>query len=96
MPTYDYVCEECGFEFEHFQMMSEAPLDVCPKCGGKVKRLIGGGIGIIFKGDGFYVTDNKAKSSTGESSERQSKQAETKADKETTAPATKKAESSPT
>ncbi len=64
MPTYDYECTECGYTFEHFQAMSEAPLETCPECGGKVRRLIGGGLGIIFKGSGFYVTDNKKKSST--------------------------------
>ncbi|MCF7934282.1 MAG: zinc ribbon domain-containing protein, partial [Spirochaetia bacterium] len=55
MPTYDYRCETCGYEFEHFQMMSEEPLSDCPKCGSPVRRLIGGGIGVIFKGSGFYV-----------------------------------------
>lgn len=61
MPTYDYQCSGCGGSFEIFQSMSEEPLSVCPECGGKMKRLIGGGAGIIFKGSGFYVTDNKSK-----------------------------------
>ena len=60
MPTYDYECKECGHTFEHFQMMSDEPLTECPSCGGPVRRLIGGGLGIIFKGSGFYVTDNKS------------------------------------
>ncbi|MCX7882359.1 MAG: zinc ribbon domain-containing protein [Brevinematales bacterium] len=59
MPHYDYACLECKHEFETFQMMSEPPLEQCPSCGGKVKRKIGGGMGIIFKGSGFYVTDYK-------------------------------------
>lgn len=59
MPTYDYECKECGHEFEYFQSMSEDPLRDCPECGGAVRRLIGGGMGIIFKGSGFYVTDNR-------------------------------------
>ncbi|ADK81024.1 FmdB family zinc ribbon protein [Sediminispirochaeta smaragdinae] len=59
MPTYDYECDECGHTFEFFQAMSDDPISVCPKCGGHVRRLIGGGTGIIFKGSGFYVTDNK-------------------------------------
>lgn len=59
MPTYDYECTECGYTFEYFQSMNDDPLEKCPECGGKVKRLIGGGLGIIFKGSGFYVTDNK-------------------------------------
>lgn len=63
MPTYDYRCQECGYEFEEFQMMKDVPLSVCPRCEGELKRIIGGGIGVIFKGSGFYVTDNKAANS---------------------------------
>mgnify|MGYP006282963085 CR=1 FL=1 len=59
MPTYDYECKNCGHSFEHFQAMSEDPLAICPECGGALRRLIGGGSGIIFKGSGFYVTDNR-------------------------------------
>ncbi len=59
MPTYDYECQSCGHVFEYFQSMSDDPLKECPKCGNEVKRLIGGGMGIIFKGSGFYVTDNR-------------------------------------
>ncbi len=61
MPTYDYKCEACGKKFEHFQSMKEDPLKKCPKCGkNKVKRLIGGGGGVIFKGKGFYETDYRS------------------------------------
>ena len=60
MPTYDYECQKCSHVFEAFQNMSDDPLDTCPVCGGGVKRLIGGGLGVIFKGSGFYVTDNKS------------------------------------
>lgn len=63
MPTYDYQCESCGTTFEHFQSMSDDPLSECQECNGSLKRLIGGGLGIIFKGSGFYVTDNKGKNS---------------------------------
>ncbi len=63
MPTYDYQCEGCGRTFEHFQSMSDDPLSECEECNGSLKRLIGGGLGIIFKGSGFYVTDNKGKNS---------------------------------
>ncbi len=59
MPTYDYECKHCGHSFEHFQSMSDDPLAECPQCGGVLRRLIGGGSGIIFKGSGFYVTDNR-------------------------------------
>ena len=61
MPTYDYECEKCGNKFEKFQQMKEDPIKTCPKCGGKVERLIGGGGGILFKGSGFYATDYKNK-----------------------------------
>lgn len=73
MPTYDYECSDCGHSFEAFQSMSDEPLSTCPECGGSVKRLIGGGTGIIFKGSGFYVTDNKASASTGTKKKSESK-----------------------
>ncbi len=60
MPTYEYSCLTCGAKFEVFQSMRDAPLTTCT-CGkrGRVKRLIGRGAGIIFKGSGFYETDYK-------------------------------------
>ena len=61
MPTYEYKCSNCGHEFEKFQSMSAAPIRKCPKCGkAKVKRLIGTGAGLIFKGSGFYITDYRS------------------------------------
>jgi putative FmdB family regulatory protein len=59
MPTYEYKCTECSYTFELFQTMSAEPIKICPKCNGKVKRLIGPGAGPIFKGTGFYQTDYK-------------------------------------
>lgn len=60
MPTYDYECDACGHTFDAFQNMSDAPLKKCPSCNKlKLRRLIGGGLGVIFKGSGFYVTDSK-------------------------------------
>ncbi len=50
MPTYEYECESCGHRFERFQKMTEGPLGACPKCGAKVRRLIGMGSGIILRG----------------------------------------------
>jgi putative FmdB family regulatory protein len=93
MPTYEYACEKCGHAFEKFQSMKDAALTVCPKdlcCKktwgkGKVKRQMGAGAGLIFKGSGFYITDYRsegykqaAKADTG-SSAAASKPAETKA-----------------
>ena len=60
MPTYDYICTDCGYKFEKFQRMSDEPIKICPECSGEVKRLIGTGSGIIFKGSGFYATDYKS------------------------------------
>lgn len=76
MPTYDYKCDACGHAFEEFQSIKADPIRKCPKCGkNKVKRLIGTGAGLIFKGSGFYITDyrdqsytDKAKAESGESS----------------------------
>ena len=63
MPTYEYVCEACGAELEIFQSMKEAPKRKCPSCGKqKLKRRIGAGAGIIFKGSGFYQTDYRSES----------------------------------
>jgi len=57
MPTYEYKCQKCSHKFEIFQSMTAEHLKKCPKCSGKVIRLIGKGSGIIFKGPGFYATD---------------------------------------
>ena len=73
MPTYEYECETCGHQFEKFQSMndrrlSRCPKDICParltkaKGKGKVRRLLGTGAGVIFKGSGFYETDYRSDS----------------------------------
>ena len=63
MPTYDYVCQACGHVLEIFQSMSEGPKRKCPQCGAlRLKRQIGSGAGIVFKGSGFYQTDYRSKS----------------------------------
>lgn len=59
MPTYEYICEKCAHRYEKFQAMSAESDTQCPECGGHVKRLIGAGAGLIFKGNGFYQTDYK-------------------------------------
>jgi putative FmdB family regulatory protein len=91
MPTYEYVCHKCNHQFELVQSINENALTVCPKerCGrkpwgkGKVKRQIGAGAGLIFKGSGFYITDYR------------SKEYKEAAKKESPAPASKPAESKP-
>jgi len=68
MPTYEYLCEKCGDHFEKFQSMASKPLTTCPKelCRlkrwgkGKVRKMISGGAGLIFKGSGFYTTDYRS------------------------------------
>jgi putative FmdB family regulatory protein len=62
MPTYDYECPKCKKTFELSQKMTAPAIKNCPDCGGKVKRLIGAGAGIIFKGNGFYATDYRSDS----------------------------------
>jgi putative FmdB family regulatory protein len=74
MPNYDYKCQKCDHVFEVFQKMNDPKLEDCPKedCDGKVKRLLGTGAGLIFKGSGFYQTDYRSdsykKGAQGESS----------------------------
>ena len=71
MPTYDYECQKCGHTFEKFQSMLDEHLKRCPECKGKLKRLIGTGAGVIFKGSGFYETDYRSDSyKTGEKGEK--------------------------
>src|SRR5262245_35215392 len=68
MPAYEYVCSKCGHEFEKFQSIADKPLSICPEdlCAqkkwgrGKVKKIIGAGAGLIFKGSGFYITDYRS------------------------------------
>ena len=74
MPTYDYECESCGHQFEQFQSITARPTRKCPECGKmKLRRLIGAGAGVIFKGSGFYQTDYRSESyKQGEKSEKKS------------------------
>ena len=62
MPTYEYECLDNGHRFEEFQSITADPLKECPECGGPVRRLIGAGAGILFKGSGFYQTDYRSPS----------------------------------
>ena len=80
MPIYEYLCANCGHQLEELQSMSEPPLVKCPKCGkDTLKKLIGTGGGLIFKGSGFYLTDYKNKASSGSSApSKKSKSSESK------------------
>jgi putative FmdB family regulatory protein len=112
MPTYEYQCEKCKKSFEFFQSMKDAPLTTCPKdhCQqktwgkGKVKRQLGTGAGLLFKGSGFYITDYRSpgyhaaaknESGAGESKTSDTKKSEAKpaAATDKKAPAAKKKDS---
>ena len=80
MPTYEYECLYCNHTFEAFQRMTDEPLDSCPKCGKKVRRLIQGGMGVIFKGSGFYSTDNRSGGTNGSKKEGESAPAKSSGD----------------
>lgn len=69
MPLYEYQCETCGVRFERVQKFSDAPLSECPECDGAVHRLIGP-VGVVFKGNGFYVNDSKRRSSSDSSKDK--------------------------
>ena len=90
MPTYQYICDDCQYEFEKFQSITAKPIRRCPKCGRlSVQRLIGAGAGIIFKGSGFYCTDYRSdgyrKASESETKSTPDKKAETKSKDSATA-----------
>src|ERR1700685_2953354 len=101
MPTYDYKCDGCGHTFERFESMSAKPIKKCPICGkNKLRRLIGTGAGLIFKGSGFYITDyrdqgykDKAKADSAEPAEAKSdSKADAKSDSKPEAKADSQAE----
>ncbi len=99
MPTYEYECQRCSHTFERFQSMTDEPLKRCPKCKGKIRRMIGTGAGLLFKGSGFYITDyrnenyraaqksEQSKASGSETDSATKKPAETKKTAETKKPA---------
>lgn len=62
MPTYEYECEECGQRFERFQQMSDKPIKRCPHCSGQVRRLIGAGSAVLFKGSGAHANGSRRSS----------------------------------
>lgn len=102
MPTYEYQCEKCKKSFEFFQSMKDEPLTTCPKdrCRmktwgkGKVKRQLGTGAGLIFKGSGFYITDYRSEgyraAAKSEASAGETKAADTKKTESKPAAAEKK------
>ncbi len=104
MPIYEYQCEECGVRFDRLQAMSSPPVTTCPECSGMVHRVISS-VGVIFKGSGFYVTDNRKSSSgadrrksktdvesSGDSASKPAKESESPAAKESKPPAAKESD----
>lgn len=99
MPTYEYACDSCGHEFEEFQSITAKPLRKCPECKKPaLRRLIGTGAGIIFKGSGFYQTDYRsdsykkaAEKETGGTSAKSSDKKEAKTEAKTASTETKTA-----
>ena len=92
MPTYEYICNECGERFENFQTMSSRPLTKRPNCEQKncnVTRVISGGSGLIFKGSGFYLTDYKDQPKTDKKEKETKKKNDKLAKKEKTATTSK-------
>ncbi len=79
MPIYSYRCNDCGHEFDIRQRMSEDPLTICPSCNGEIRRVVSS-VGVVFKGSGFYVTDNR----NGKSGKIDSKSTEKKTEKAST------------
>jgi putative FmdB family regulatory protein len=71
MPTYEYECRDCRHAFERFQGINEDPITECPECGGRVRRLISSGGGLVFKGPGFYATDYRGGSTSGKTNSRE-------------------------
>lgn len=63
MPTYQYRCTECGAELEVVQKFSDDALTVCPQCSGRLRKVFNA-VGVVFKGSGFYATDNRTKGKT--------------------------------
>lgn len=88
MPTYVYRCDSCQHQFELFQRMSDDPIDTCPECQAKVRRVIHP-VGVVFKGSGWYINDSRSKngtdtstaSSSDASGDKASDKKETKSDK---------------
>ena len=77
MPTYQYVCTECGEPLEVVQKFSDDPLTVCPACSGRLRKVFSS-VGVVFKGSGFYKTDSRSASTSSSPAKSDSKSSDTK------------------
>lgn len=87
MPTYTYTCDNCGIRFDQYQKFTEEHLKICPECGEPALRKVFQPVGIVFKGKGFYATDNRSPSGqtySGEKEDTGKKETETKSEKKPT------------
>ncbi|RMF52400.1 MAG: zinc ribbon domain-containing protein [Chloroflexota bacterium] len=80
MPLYEYRCRSCGERFEISQAFTDDPITTCHVCGGTVKRVVGRGTGVIFKGSGFYVTDTRSANSAAPKASNGTSSAESKSE----------------
>ena len=95
MPTYEYQCRTCGHHFERVQRFSDAPLTECPQCSGEVRRVIHPA-GIVFKGSGWYITDNRKGGGDAKSESKSESKSETKSEsKDSGSSSTSSGESKP-
>ncbi|MCB9418791.1 MAG: FmdB family transcriptional regulator [Ardenticatenaceae bacterium] len=83
MPIYSYRCNDCGYEFDQRQRMSDDPLTICPVCEGSIRRVVTS-VGVVFKGSGFYVTDNRGTNSANSTTSSNGKSSDTTSDTEKT------------
>ncbi len=81
MPTYEYQCKKCSYNFEKFQSITAKPLQYCPKCKGEVFRLISKNCSFILKGNGYYSTDNRKSQLSKEKKSKSDKPAKNNSDK---------------
>jgi putative FmdB family regulatory protein len=95
VPTYEYKCSQCEELFEFFQKITDEPIKTCPVCNGELNRLISGGMGVIFKGSGFYTTDYKNSSHKAFDSKNKKKESETSSSSDTGKEPTKSQDTKP-
>ncbi len=92
MPTYQYHCKSCGHDLEAIQAFSDAPLTECPECSGQLRKVFSA-VGVVFKGSGFYATDNRSKPKTQAAKPAEKSESATTSSTESTAKKPEKTES---